>query len=214
MIAELERLQQSLLSQEEIELQSFERRQETLQQALEKRMLTQQEYAAMMEQAQREHQEKMTEIDVWRYGTALDKTGAFMGAMANALQGGNDKMLKAQRIFGAAEALINSWRAYTQTLADPKLPFFAKFAAAASVLSAGMNAVSAIKSGSDKAGGGKAGKGGSSTQSAAPLPVQNVNIQWMGGDSGYNSVSQLVDALNWGAKNGYRVQANLIKGAA
>lgn len=209
-IAELEALQLSLASQEEAQIESFARQQETLQQALAQRLITQQEYAAMTEAAQREHQEKMSAIDVWRYGTGLEKAEAFMGGLSEAFASGNDKMQKAARTFGAIEALINAWRAYSQTLADPSLPFFAKFAAGAKVLAAGMSAVRAIKSGGSGGGG---ASGGGSVSAAAPLPVQNVNIQWMGG-AGFDSVSKLVDALNDGARRGYRVNATLIKGTA
>lgn len=161
------------MTEEQIEAESYLKRQEMLKQALDQRLLTQMEYASLMEDAHRAHQEAMAEMDVWRYGDGQQKAAAFMGVLADTFQSGNERMQKMGRVFGAAEALINAWRAYSQTLADPSLPFLAKFAAAASVLSAGMRAVSAIKSGSGGASGGRsASGGGGSAAPSTPLDVR------------------------------------------
>lgn len=205
LIAELESVRQALLTQEEAQLESYMRQQETLRSALEQRLITQQEYQAMMEDAQRQHAARMSQIDAYRYGDNLQRAGAFFGDMANAFKSGNEKMAKIGQKFAAIEALINAWRAYNQTLADPSLPFFAKFAAAASVLAAGMNAVSAIK------GGGKGGGGG-----AAPRPTGGgggggggrqrstyFNISLTGGDNfGKAQVRDLISAINKAVEDG------------
>lgn len=211
LVGELETLRNSLLSQEEMQIESFAKQQETLDAALAQRLLTQQEYAALMEQAQREHQEKMSEIDVWRYGAGLEKAEAFMGGMADALQGGNEKMLKISKAFGAGEALINAWRAYSQTISDPKLPWFAKLAAGAKVLAAGMGAVKAIQG--VGSGGTSSAGGAASATTAAQTPVQNVTVEWRGPSSMFQSMSGLIDALNEAARRGYRVNATLVQGA-
>lgn len=206
--SELESLRQSLMTAEELELASYEKRQELLQQALDQRLLTQMEYASMMEDAQRAHQEAMAEIDVWRYGDGAQQAAAFMGVLADTFQSGNERMQRMGRIFGAAEALINAWRAYSQTLADPSLPFFAKFAAAASVLSAGMQAVQAIKSGG---GGGRgaaatAGRGATQTASApSPLDVRLTEFNPSGLYTGA-AIGRLLEALTAEAGDrGYRL---------
>lgn len=212
---ELERLQEDLMTAEELQLASYQKQQETLQAALDRKLVTLQEYNDLMQSAQKAHQEEMASIDAYRYGDGLQKTGQFLGDMANAFQSGNDKMQRAGRIFGAAEALVNSWRAYTQTLADPSLPFFAKFAAGASVLAAGMSAVAAIKSGS-KGGGAAAapsrssvssGGGGGSTGGAAAAPdkVQTVNISMTGDVIGRPGLEELFKLLDKGVKQGYRI---------
>lgn len=169
-VSELESLRASLLTQEEAQIASYQRQQETLRSALEQRLITQQEYNALMEQAQGQHSEAMAQIDAYRYGDGLQKAGAFFGDMADALANGNEEMMRISKAFGAAEALINAWRAYSQTLSDPRLPWFAKVPKALAVLSAGMSAVSAIK-GSGKGGGG----GGASTAAnvnSAPAPLE------------------------------------------
>lgn len=200
---DLERLQEQLLSEAEVQLAAFEKQQELLEQALAKKLLTQQEYNALMEAAQREHQEKMTGIDVWRYGDGLAQTEAFMGGMADALQTGNEKMQRIGKIFGAAEALVNSWRAFSQVLADQSLPFYAKIPSAIAVLSAGMNAVNAIKGGSSGAGATKAVAAVAQTSAAAAVPA-TVNISWQGGMTA-ESMGSLTKKLNAEFKQGYRL---------
>ena len=169
-VGQLESLRTSLLTQEEAQMASYQRQQETLQSALEQRLITQQEYQALMEQAQSQHSDTMSNIDAYRYGSGLQQAEAFFGDMADALASGNEEMMRIAKVFGAAEALINAWRAYSQTLADPTLPFLAKFAAAAKVLAAGLGAVNAIK-GAGKGGGGASG-GGAVSAPQAPLEVR------------------------------------------
>ena len=206
---DLEAVQTALMTQEEAQLASYARQQETLRLALEQKLITQQEYNALMEGAQQQHQDAMASIDAYRYGTGLQKTEAFMGGMASALSKGGDKMVRAAQIFGAAEALINAWRAYTQTLADPTLPFAAKFAAAASVLSAGMGAVSAIKGGSKSGGGGSSSGGGdTSTSSPAAMPTQRIDVAYSGPPE--MGMQSLVDTLNDAAARGLRVDVRLV----
>lgn len=209
LIKELESVQQGLMTQEELQMQSYQRQQETLQSALDRRLLTQQEYNDLMQDAQAQHQDRMARIDTYRYGTALQQTGKFMGDMASALQNGNDKMQKIAQAFAAAETLINAWRAYSQTLADPTLPFFAKFAAAAGVLSAGMGAVNAIK-GMSKSGGGATGGAAASTPSvqatapAAPAASQTLNFSVTNDPFGISDrlVRQIVGAINQSQRDG------------
>lgn len=205
-IGELETLQNSLMTQEQLQLESYTRQQETLRAALDQRLITQAEYAAMMEQAQQQHSDKMSAIDVYRYGDGLQKAGAFFGAMADAMASGNDKMMKIGRAFGAAEALINAWRAYAQTLATPGLNPLAKFAAAAKVLAAGMGAVQAIKGGSKTSAGASGSIGAAAAQSS---PTQTLNFTLTNDQFGFGEriVRQIATQLNQAGRNGMNIQA-------
>lgn len=205
-IGELETLQNSLMTQEQLQLESYTRQQETLRAALDQRLITQAEYAAMMEAAQQQHSDKMSAIDVYRYGDGLQKAGAFFGAMADAMASGNDKMMKIGRAFGAAEALINAWRAYAQTLATPGLNPLAKFAAAAKVLAAGMGAVQAIKGGSKTSTGSSGSIGAASAQSS---PTQTLNFTLTNDQFGFGEriVRQIAAQLNQASRNGMNIQA-------
>jgi hypothetical protein len=171
LFGDLARLRDQLATQAELEQQAFDASQETLEAALARRLITSEEYQANMERLQAQHQQRMAEIDVGRYGDGAQQLAGYLGVLADTFQSGNERMQKMGRVFGAAEALINAWRAYSQTIADPRLPFFAKFAAGAAVLSAGMNAVNAIKSGSSSARS-AATPSASSAAASAPLEVR------------------------------------------
>jgi hypothetical protein len=163
-----------------------------------------------MEQAQQQHSDRMSEIDVWRYGSGLDKAEAFFGGMASALQGGNEKMLAISKKFAAAEALINAWKGFSDVLADKTLPFWAKIPSAMKVLAAGMGAVNAIKGG----GGGRsvASAAGAAGGGAAPQqPIQTLNFTLVNDRFGLgeNIVRQIAAQLNSAGRNGSLIRATV-----
>lgn len=177
---ELEALQKALMTKEQLELDSFARQQETLTAALDQRLITQQEYAAMMEAAQQQHSDAMEQIDVWRYGTGLQKAGAFLGEMANVFAAGNDRMIKLSRIAGAAQGLIDAYGAYLKALNAPGgMTPLQRLAMAGGVLAAGLKAVSAIKGGGGS-GGGETSQAGAAA-STAPAEMRTANINFYGG---------------------------------
>lgn len=194
--AELESLQQSLMTQEEMQVQSFARQQETLRAALDQRLITQQEYAAMMEDAQSQHSEAMTRLDSYRYGDTLSKAGAFFGDMATATAQGNEKMLKISKTFAAAQALISTYQGAAKELENGTFGF----ASAMRVIAQGMAFISAIKGagngGSGGRGGGASGGSGSAANSPA-APSTYFNVQLTGGDNfGKGQVRDLITAIN------------------
>lgn len=208
--SDLEKLQESLMTEEELQIASLDRQQETLRAALEKKLLTRQEFNELMQDAEAQHAEKMAGIAVYKYGDTLAQTGQFMGDMASAMQSGNDKMLKVARVFGAAEALINSYRAYNQVIADPSLPWFAKIPAAVSVLGAGLGMVNAIK-GVSSGGGSAAASGGASSaasgSASAPQTSNNVAISLTGGDMfSRGQVIELINSINDAVDDGARIR--------
>lgn len=170
---DLEAMRASFQSQAELAEEQYQEQLDRLREFREAKLLTEEEYNAMEAQLKADHADQMSAIDAYRYGDGLQKAGAFFGDMASAMQSGNEKMQKISRTFGAAEALINAYRAANQTMADPTLPFFAKIPAMMSVLSAGMNVVSAIRSGSSSAAGGRAAVPASAASApASPLEVR------------------------------------------
>lgn len=209
MLAQVELLRQQLMTEEQIEMESHAKRQEMLQQALDQKLLTQQEYAALMEQAQSDHAARMTDIDVWRYGTGLEKAQAFFSGMAGALQGGSERMLAISKKFAAAEALINAWKGFSDVLADKSLPWFAKIPQAAAVLKAGMGAVNAIKGGGGAAAG--AGRGAAAVAAPAQNPVQTMNLTFQNDPFGITErvARQITGQVNQATRNGMLVNFNV-----
>lgn len=195
--SDLERLQQRFASEAEIQIAAYEDQQAILDEALARKALSQEQYYALLEQMQQEHQEKMSAIDVWRYGTGLQKAEEFFGGMADALQSGNERMQAIGKKFAAIEALMNAWRAFNQVLADPTVPAYAKIPQGLAVFGAAMNAVKAIS------GGGGSAKAGGGAAAPAPAAPQNVvNVSWYGAvDPG--GMGSLTKKLNDELRQGY-----------
>ena len=196
--ADLERLQQRFGSEAEIQIAAYEEQQALLDEALARKAISQEQYYALSEQMAQEHNQKMSDIDVWRYGTGLEKAEAFFGGMADALQSGNERMQAIGKKFAAIEALMNAWRAFNQVLADPSVPAYAKIPQGLAVLGAAMNAVKAIGGG-----GGGGARANQAAAVAAPSAPQNVvNVSWYGAvDPG--STGSLTKKLNEEFRQGY-----------
>lgn len=196
--SELETLQQSLMSQEQLEMESFARRQETLNSALQQRLLSQEEHARLMEQVEKTHQFAMTKA-------TNDGVQSTLGHLAQLFQG--------SKKIGAAIALANSWVAFTEVLKDPAYigrPW-ARIAAAGAALSSGLNAVRSIKSaqpGSAASGGAASGGAGAAGGMAAMTPPQtsNVSLQLVGGDLfSRDQVLRLINSINEATADGARI---------
>jgi hypothetical protein len=195
--AELEQLQNSLKSQEQLELESYQRRQEMLDTALAQKLLTQQEYAGLIEQSEAQHNFAM-----------LQATNAGVSSTLNSL----GKLFEGSKQVSAGIALANSYLAFTEVLKDPSFANrpFARFAAAAAALSSGLAAVRSIKSAQPGGGGGGGvGTGGSSgggaTGGAATTSTQ-VSLQLVGGDLySRDQVLQLINAINSATADGAQI---------
>lgn len=171
---QLQQLEKFLATERELVNMEYENRQLTLEQSLEKGYLAKETYAEMELELERRKQAELGEIEE---KTQKAKVSAIAGGIADVLSAaanGNEKILKMARVVGAAEALINTYRAAAQTLADPSLPFYAKFSAVAATVAAGLSMVSSIKSGSSSSTSGAAAT--MPTQAAAPTP-QRVIIE-------------------------------------
>lgn len=191
--SELEALQESLMTQEQLQMESYTRQQETLKAALDQRLLSQQEYAALMEQVEKTHQLSM---------------GKETNAGVQATLGHLGQLFSGSKKIGAAIALANSWLAFTEVLKDPAYTGrpFARFAAAGAALSSGLNAVRNIKSASPggSAGGGGAGVAGAGGGAAPQQNVQTLNFT-LTNDSfgiGQNLIRQIAAQLNESQRNG------------
>ena len=202
---QLEALQESLMSQEQLEADSFARRQETLNSALQQRLISQQEHAALMEQVEKTHQFAMTK-----------ETNAGVQATLGHL----GQLFQGSKKIGAAIAVANSWIAFTEVLKDPSFigrPW-ARVAAAGAALASGLNAVRSIKSASPGgatsgavggAGGGAAMVGGAAMAggaSAAPQQTSNISLQLVGGDLfSRDQVLRLINSINEATADGARI---------
>lgn len=206
LIGDLEQLRNALATKEQLEMESFARRQETLRLALAQQLITQQEYAALMQEAQRQHADAMSQIDVYRYGTGMEKAGQFFGDMAAAAQSGGGRLLAIAKSFGAAQALVAAYQAAAQALATPGITPLGQLAAYAKILGAGLSAVSAIKgvtAGGGTSGGGRAGGGASAA--SVPTPAYTANVTLVGNSFTGDNIAQLFRDLNEGLGRGFNI---------
>ncbi len=186
--SELEQLQKEFMTKEQLEMESYARRQEILKAALEQKLLTTEKYAALMEQVERTHQFAMTR-------ETMSGVQASLSALGQLFQG--------SKKIGAGIAIANSWLAFTEVLKDPAYVGrpWQRFAAATSALASGMNAVRNIKSAqpggtsSGSAGGSASSGSGSSGGSSSPLMV-NLNTQGGGDILNMMDFWQLLRKLN------------------
>ena len=182
------------------------------------------------------YQQQLAQIRQAAASQQLRDAAGFFGAMASVAQTGGSRMIKIAQSFSAIQGLINSWTAYTEMLKDPSFigrPW-ARFAAAASVLAAGLNAVKTIRSAASsssrpgsRASISRPGSSGISSMARASsasatsaqaaesqaqrqtapqaLPTQTLRFDF-GGQSSMG-MEQLVDLLNDAHDRGYRIRA-------
>lgn len=159
------------------------------------------------EQAKRikEHLDTIKNLTI---GTLSDKLGAwssYFNDLASLTGSNNEKLLAIAKSFGAAQALIDAWRAHNAVLADPTLPWWARIASAAKVLASGIGAVNAIKSvGSNGSGTTSASSSSTSTTTAESASAANVNIA-LTGTLDTSQLQSLTEQLNAEYEDGYRL---------
>jgi hypothetical protein len=188
---EIEAMQEALLTQEQLQAESYMRQQETLNQALAQRLITQEEYQRLMQQAQATHDFAMTQS----VNKGVTDT---LSALGSLFQG--------SKKIGAAIALANSWVAFTEVLKDPAYVGrpWARIAAAGQALAAGLNAVRNIKGASPGGGGGGGGAGAGISGQAPQQNVQTLNLTFQNDPFGFgqNFARQLVTQLNQASRSG------------
>jgi len=209
MATRLETLMEGLMTERETVAQWYAEGQALIDNATDAELAAIGGKQAAIERLADEHQKRLSRIR--ELGAAADlQTVLGAGAeILGAIGQTNDKALKMAKVFGAAEALVNAYRSASQTLADPSLPFFAKFAAAASVLAQGIGFVTAIK-GVNKSGGAVASTGGASAAAsapqaqAAPQATQTLNFSVTSDPFGISDrlVRQIVGAINQSQRDG------------
>lgn len=170
---------------------AYQKRENTLKSALEKKLITLKEYNDLESELTRQHEEDLKAIrseadaqsikaqqELFKVyedlanassGAQLGAWGNFFGSMANLAQSGNERILKIQKAFVAAQALMDAWGAYNKVLNSPGLPWWARIPAAANILAAGLGAVSAIK--------GISASGGTTSASSATSKVSDTTTQ-------------------------------------
>lgn len=215
--SDLEAIQQLYATEHELLLTQFEERASVIEQARAAELISQAEFNELRLNLERDYAQQVAAIQASQYAGALSAAGNFFGALANTMGQENEAMLKVQKTFAAASALVNAWLAASQALADPTVPFWGKFAAVASVVTAGLGIVNAITSGSTSPGSARSGGGGgASSTPAAPQQAQRetvINLT-LGGNGRYSRddirdlFDQMTDELDDGVGTKFKLAVN------
>jgi hypothetical protein len=118
---------------------------------------------------------KEAQADKTGLANKLGVTQKFFMDMYNATGTHNQRLLKRIQVVGAAQAVANAYIAASQALADPSVPFFAKFAAVAQVLATGLglaNSIRSLNSSGSAAGGVSPSSSGPDTSGLTPATPQ------------------------------------------
>jgi hypothetical protein len=144
-----------------------------------------------------EYMQRLAAIRQAEQKTTLSGYGQLFGNLETVFKAGGDKMVGITKAFSIAQGLINSYRAYTEVLADPALigrPFLRQ-ALAASTLAAGLAQVSSIRSVSTSGGGGAPSASAASSAAAPAMPTQTVAINLQGDTFSRSSVEGLLEQI-------------------
>lgn len=213
---ELDRLKESLLSQEELELASYNRRKEVLREALEKKYLDEVEFKALTEEEAARHNDAMEQLDRQRQKAALQGFSGMFGDLASLMQSSNDKLFKIGKAAAIAEAVVNGYSAavaaWEKGMKIGGPPVAAAFTGASLAKTGAL--ISSINSTSKSGGGGGASGavgGASGTSGAvAQAPAQtssNVAISLTGGDMfSRDQVIQLINGINDAVDDGAQIR--------
>lgn len=161
------------------------------------------------EQRVQEHFERVQDLYTGGLSDQLGAYGNYFNNLVSMTGSNNDKLLRLGKAFQAGQSLIDAWGAYTKTLNDPAFVGrpWARVAAAAQVLSAGLGAVNAIKGVSSSGGGGSGGASGGSagvTQAVETSSAPNTTIQIAGDNFSGASLISLINQLQ---ESGHRIRA-------
>ncbi|CAB4125126.1 hypothetical protein UFOVP59_82 [uncultured Caudovirales phage] len=160
-----------MIADEEI---AYQQREDLLKSALDKKLITLQDYQSMEVDLTTRHQQQLKAIESTRLQAQLSDASNFFGAMANIAESGGKKSAKAVATFQAIEGTVNAYGAALKALNTPGITIWGRFAAYASVLAAGLKGVAAIRSAGGIGGGGSSGVGsvGTSAQADSAAPQQ------------------------------------------
>lgn len=206
--ARLETLQDGLATEAEMIDEWYQEGLTTLQEALDSKMITEEEYRSERERLEREHQDRIMgiqeagaqggiQIALGAAETILSSIGTF-----------NSKAFKMAKVAAATQAFISTLTGQAKAL---ELPFPMNLAAAAKVFASGMGIVSAIK-GTSEGGGGSSGRSGSSGGVASPggsggstAPTKTAYFNIKGDVLTQPSGEELIKQINEAQKQGYYV---------
>jgi hypothetical protein len=209
--ARLEALTESLRTEAEIIADWNAESMAILDDALAARMLTEKEYMDARERLEEEHQERLAQIREAGAQTQAQIASGLFGQLADIMKSGGEKTLKLQRTFAVAEALLSARAAAVEAWRKGMQVGGPKVAAAYSALSYARTAamIAQIMSTGSSGGGVGSARGGASGGEGQTM-TQRLLIDVRGNDGARLAAGAIIDHMNRGARQGYRVLPELI----
>lgn len=208
----LDALREELATESEILAQWYADGQTTLEDALARKMLTEEEYRVERERLEAEHAERMADIDQRAMKAKLDVARTVLGDLSSLMSVENKKLFNIGKAAAIASATIDGWEAATAAwkhgmkIGGP--PLAAAFTAASLAKTGAMIASIASQSASGGGGGGQSAGGGTATQAAAPQAPLEVRLTGVTADTiltGANLGTLLKSLSDEAGDRGYRL---------
>lgn len=211
MKSRLEALKEGLMEEEELEKHQYEKKLEELKKYWDERLLTEEEYHALVEKAKEQHEKKLVDIRKKAMQQEQQARSQMMGYVTSTLQSisqtmdsEGDKQIGIQKAISLAIAAINVAEGITKALA---LPFPMNLAAAAATAAQGMAAIASISSTSRGNTGTLGGSAGTSAVQEVPQQLatpQSIYIQGIDRNSLYtgDAILQIMDGISDAVANG------------
>ena len=212
----LQSIRDQFASERELLTQEYELNQQVLDNSLLNERLKKEEHTSLMEQLEREHQNRLRNIRLTAIQENLGYAADFMGSMVQIAELGGKKTTKIAKVFGIAQALISTFQGAAKALT---LPFPANMAAYAQVLAQGLSAVASIKKVSENGGSNGAvsggGRGGAVSAGAGATggggsggPTTTFQFTLMNDPMGFGEkfARQFIDQLNSTQRNGGQIR--------
>jgi hypothetical protein len=198
----LEALMEGLQTEAETVQIWYEEQRLILEEALAKRLLTEEEYLEARTRLEEEYAQRSNQIEGMRNQNNFKAVTGGINDILGAAASGNDSLMRIQKAFAAGMAWIDTLQGAARMLREGTFGF----AAAAAVIAKGIGFVSAIQSTSSKSRGAASGGGGSATQTQVrELPTQTVRVDF-GGQQSPMGMREMFDMINAGYDNGYRLR--------
>lgn len=212
----LEILRTSLLTEEEVENESYERKLAALTEFYEASSITEQQFKDMRERLQAQHEEKLTEITRQQQelrnrlqSESVSRVASTLDAISGALERSGEEQFGIVKALSVASALIKGYEAVTSSYAAGAAiggpPVGIAFAALAAAQTAAQ--ISQLMSVNSSSKGTPTMAGGGSSSPVVEAPAQGITVQGFNKNmlvSG-DAINDLIDRINEAGRDGKRI---------
>ena len=175
---------------------------DALNAAHDQKLLSEEQYQLKLAQLRWKHADELQSGENNRLSVELNGMANGFAQMNELAGGGYDQLLRAQKIFSAASALMSTYTGAAKAL---ELPFPQNLIAMGKVLAAGFGLVSAIKGGGGGGGSGGGGAASTATSAAATTktePTKNILVNLTGPDFLVDMAESIIQQIYDQSKDG------------